>query len=106
LEENKKTPKEISKLTGVPVDTIYGIRTKGLWSSISKKYKIPKFGYTEKQIRKVCKLLQENKISCGKISMKTSVDRITISNILRHKSWTKISSEYNFTDRILSYNKT
>lgn len=53
--------------------------------------------YSEKLIRKVCKLLEKN-ISIKDISKKSSVSKRTIQHILLHETWTNISSEYDFSN--------
>ena len=58
----------------------------------------PMSKYTEKQIRKVCKLLEENKIPMKKISEKTDVDIYTVFNIYDKKIWTVISDEYDVSN--------
>lgn len=51
--------------------------------------------YTEKQIRKVCKMLEKG-ISNKKISEKTGVERKYITDIKKGRRWKHISKEYNF----------
>ena len=43
LEENKKTYKEISKITGVPTSTIQDIMLKKYWNHISDKYIVERY---------------------------------------------------------------
>ena len=102
LESNKYTVKEISEKTDVSTDTIYSIRTKNIWSEISKKYNIPKVQkisntvYTNKQIEKVCKLLESNKYTVKEISEKTDVKKSTVNDILHKRRWQHISDNYKF----------
>lgn len=53
--------------------------------------------YSEKQIRKVCKLLTNN-ISIPEIEKKTGVSRFEIHNVLKKHVWSQISDEYDFSD--------
>ena len=103
LEENKKSVNEISKITGVSTDLIYGIRTKGLWHDISKNYNIPEVqykksrAYSEDDIIPVCEYLEEGNLSVSKISELTGVKKGTIRDILNRRRWVEISSNYNFS---------
>lgn len=73
IEENKKSPKEISELTKVSVAQILDIRNKGSWLSISNQYDFSKYTpkqqvYTNKQISDVKKYLKDGKKSFKEIS--------------------------------------
>lgn len=57
--------------------------------------------YTEKMVRKVCKLLVENKLTFKGISEKTGVSYDMVRHIKNHKSWKHVSSQYDFSH----YNK-
>ena len=66
LEEGKKTPKEISKITGVSKMCIYHIRFHNAWSHISKDYNISKKFYSSANnfnpnTPKIIELLKEGK---------------------------------------------
>lgn len=101
LEKNKNTLKEISEKTSVSMDTIYSIRSKGIWTEISKKYTFPEIPYkststyTHKQIKKVCKMLSKGK-SIEKIVKKTKVKKGTVKDIYKRRRWTDISVHYKF----------
>ena len=101
LEKNKHTLKEISIKTSVSLDTIYSIRSKGIWTDISKNYTFPKnphkvaTTYTHKQIKKVCKLLSKGK-SIDEITNKTKVKKGTIKDIYKRRRWKDISVNYKF----------
>ena len=50
--------------------------------------------YSEKDIRKVCELLEKGKATVKSISEKTSVPKSTICDIIAKKYWTHISKDY------------
>lgn len=50
---------------------------------------------TKKQIKKICKLLEENKLNQSEIAKKVGCDRHAVYAILKRKSHTDISSDYN-----------
>ena len=56
-------------------------------------------GYTERQIHRVCKLLQDGKLQHVAISRMTGVDRKTVSDIYRGRRWQQVSQKYNFAPR-------
>ena len=51
--------------------------------------------YKEEDIIRVCKYLEENKLSIKEISLKTGVHSAMIIRIKNHKSWKHISSNFN-----------
>ena len=57
----------------------------------------PSNKYSENKIRQVCELIESNKYSITKISKMTNVNRYTINDILRKKSWVDISDEYDIS---------
>ena len=96
LVENKISIKEISDVTGVSVHTIYGIRSKGVRSDITKNYKFPLVqthsskAYTEDQIKEVCKYLQEG-FDIYDISKLTNVKISTIRDVKFKRRWKSTS---------------
>jgi predicted XRE-type DNA-binding protein len=106
LLENPDIPQtEISKITGVSVNTIKDIMKKSSYSRISDKFNIvprnnygascPVSKYSEKQIHQVCKLLEDNKMSVKYISENTGVKLGIIYDIRRGTKWKSISKNYN-----------
>ena len=109
LEENKKSIPEISSITGVSKSSVRKILYGVNWKSISDQYDISKYnqtGYikgkdnksskiTEKQAKKVCKLLQDGKTPT-EVSIKLNIPRSIIYRIKDHKTWKDISKRYNF----------
>lgn len=65
----------------------HGLRPRGEKNGTSK--------YTTKQIIKVCKLLESNKLSYKEIMIETNVNIDTIRDIRSHKSWRHVSKKYN-----------
>ena len=55
------------------------------------------FKYPEEQIRLVCKMLEENQLTCAQISKITHVSVGLIYQILYGKSWVDVSKEYDFS---------
>lgn len=53
--------------------------------------------YSEKQVRKVCKLLERNKDTFKSISSKTNVSTAVVKAIYYRKLWKNISSDYDFS---------
>lgn len=102
LEDNHKSVREISKITGVREDTIYGIRTKNIWLTITKNFTIPKIqtkrsrAYDESDIRKVCALLEKGMYTTEDIRKLTGVKKCTIQDIKHHRRWKYVSEKYNF----------
>lgn len=50
---------------------------------------------TEKQARKICKYLEENKLTCKEIAKKVGCTKSIVSSIKEKRSWTTISCYYN-----------
>lgn len=111
LLEDGLYPKEIAKLTMVSEDNIQKIKKKKVWTQISDFYKFPDTDishgenhpnakYTSAQIYKVCKLLEDSKISYPKISKETGVKVDTICRIVKKGAWSSISKNYNIKCRI------
>lgn len=53
--------------------------------------------YTEKQIRDVCKYIEENELTPTEIFEKTGVKQGVIADIRNYGSWTHISKDYDFS---------
>lgn len=107
LELSKMTYSEISKITGVSVDTIQKVRSGKVWRYISSYYEFPNkiFNhgmfhhnsvYNDSQIHQVCKLLEDPYTTFGFISEFTKVNSSTIELIYKGKQWTHISKDYIF----------
>ncbi len=56
---------------------------------------------TNEQIKEVCELLAQNKLTLNQISCKTGIPYDRIYDVLRRKTWKKISRNYDFS----KYNK-
>ena len=61
--------------------------------------------YTNKQIEKACKLMQENKLTLNEISDKSGIDKDTLYYIRSKSGWLEISSKYVFPDKPLTISK-
>ena len=81
LEENKKTYKEISEITGVKVSTIKDVRSKKYWTRISSNYDINNYNvksykYMDKKLKNdiinLCKICNEPKIIREKLNLQYS----------------------------------
>lgn len=60
---------------------------------------------TEKEVIEICELLIKNELSFKEIAKIYNVDKSTISNIKRKKSWKYISKKYNFPEIIIKRKK-
>jgi transcriptional regulator with XRE-family HTH domain len=56
---------------------------------------------TDKQVRKICKLLEENELSEKQIADKVGCSRNTVISVLKGKSHTKISKDYNLNKYVV-----
>ena len=109
LEEDYLTDMEIFEITGVSVGMVSGVKCRRYWKHISKDYKIPlpdNTGenhylnkYSEEQIHRVCKMLQDSKNSYKKINKVTKVPTFVVTDISQGKCWKNISSQYDFLKR-------
>lgn len=50
----------------------------------------------EKQVIEICELIKENKMSLKQIAVLYNIDKTTISNIKRKKTWSYLTKEYSF----------
>lgn len=99
--KNELPMKEISKRTGIPIDSLYDIRCGRSWRSVAKEYTFPEIptrqkgsSYIEKDIRKVCKLLEKGKLSNKEISDRTGVKISTVNDVKHKRRWTYVSEDY------------
>jgi len=109
LQDGKLSQQEISKIYNVSYGYIDGIKRKKNWKNISKNYDFsnipsgrkigsdnPSNKYSEEKIKKICKLLQEKKMSMVKISDLLDIPYGIVTNIKYRKIWNHISKDYNF----------
>ena len=107
LSENNLSRAEINKVTGVSLSIIKGILDHKKWKHISKFYNIDGYNKvsvntgstpkaTEEQIHEVCRLLQLGNYTANQIFHLTGVSEYTIHDIKGHKTWIRISKQYNF----------
>lgn len=101
--EKDYTFKEISKLTGVSYAMISLIYRKKFWINVSEKYDFSNYNYgrtrKNKNVIKICELLEKSSMSIPKIAKECSVSRSLVYDILRRHSFSSISSKYNFSKR-------
>lgn len=101
LSENKYTVSKISEMCKVDVDTLYNIRSKGIYYEISSKYTFPSktvesnSQYTTEDIENVCKLRQDG-YTAKKISEITGVKIGTVNDVIHRRRRRDISNKYNF----------
>ena len=123
LEENKKTMREIAKLTNTAYHFVVAVKNRKMRTEISQFYKIDNYtvkqkienkekyydrnhyvSFTDEQLHTICKLLSDNKLSMQKISEITNVPYRIIFNIrhkkIKNKRCLKIMENYNYS----SYN--
>lgn len=109
LEENILNPDQIVEASSVNRTMVYNIYKKKAWLFISSDYNVD--NYTkfnkitdeykkerENQIRKVCELIEKNEHTLPEIAFITGVNYKLVNAILRKKKYTKISSEYDFSN--------
>lgn len=102
MEKNKLPLIEISKKTGVDIDTLYQIRShRNIWYSISNKYTFPNkpinpnIKISDKMVRKICKLIVKG-MSNKEISNLTGVNISTVRDIRVRRIRKNISNDYDF----------
>lgn len=104
LSEDKLPQQKIADIAGVSKAAVAGIKSRSIWTNISKDYNIPYTNckrnkyislYTDEQIHQVCKLLEEQKYSYVQIAEMTGVSYSVVTNVKYRTSWRTISSQYN-----------
>ena len=114
LEENEKGTREIADELGVSFAIVSNIKHKKAWLEVSKNYDISRHNHkskpksvkkktdikiTEKDVIKICGLLQNSDLSVKEIEKITGVGKYKINAILYRNAWTKISNNYDFSKR-------
>ena len=104
LEENTKTMREISELTGVPYHLIFFIRKKKTWPEITSQYNFDHYncfsknrGYsklTEDDVENICKDLLSGDLTGREIAQKYNVHENTIYDLKAAKRWKDITTKY------------
>lgn len=111
LEDNKLTQNEISKVTGVPTNTINEIRAKRRFVYLSEKYNFENYNCFEKRsidektIRKIMQLLQDSELPMSKIASEMKVSKSLVKDIFKGRCHKDIAKEYDFTKRKNRYKK-
>lgn len=101
LSKNEYPITYISEMCKVDVDTLYNIRSKGIYYDISSKYTFPKktvesnSKYSTKDIENVCKL-REKGYSARDISQITGVKIGTVNDVIHRRRRKDISNKYTF----------
>jgi len=110
LEEAKLSIDEITQHVGLSSrDVIDSIRNYVCWTDISSQYKISNYDINkarginnhlcttdEQTVHEICRLLEEGKLSIGKIAQATGVSKQKVKHIKHHRTWNHISCLYNF----------
>lgn len=96
IDGNKTNNSVINLEWATPQENMIHCYNTGLHDNraISDKHGMNK--YTIKQIKEICNLLQENKLSINEIAKKTNVGHTTVNDIRNKKYWTHISKDYSF----------
>ena len=123
LEDGKLNPKKIGEIVGMSSDAVTDIKKGRTWCWIAAGYDIKDTNfssgegsvtgvYTEDQVRKVCKLLENPYIECTEISKITGVSPDMISRIYNGKAWKTVAKDYNMqprrnakSEKIIEYHK-
>ena len=98
----KKSNKEICKELCITLKNVQHIRSGDSWKHITYKYKFPKlsnsvpFQITDDTIHKICKLIEEGKLTDTEIGNKFDVSRKMVNDIRHKKTRPNISQFYNF----------
>lgn len=98
----KKTNKEIGKITGASKKQIQHIRNKECWKHITKKYDFPKlldvtpYSIPESVIISICKELEKKTKKDTEIAKEFNLRRETVRDIRLHKTRIDISQYYDF----------
>lgn len=98
----KKSNKEICEELGVTVKNVQHIRSGEAWKHIVCNYKFPKLGnsipfkITDDTIHKICKKIEEGKLTDTEIGNMYGASRKMVNDIRLKKRRTKISQFYNF----------
>lgn len=109
LEENKSC-KYIAEKTDMTESNVYLIRNKKSWAHITKNYDFSNYtnGKDEesekiktKRVHKICKMLEENKLSMTQIANEVGVSDASVRDILVGNSYKYISCNYNIQNYTL-----
>lgn len=110
LEENVLGIREISDELNISPSIVKNIKDRKCWVEVSKEFNInnhtvrskPKkhkktksINITEKDVKKICKML-DNGFHPKEIEKITGIKRCKINSILYGNAWTKISKDYDF----------
>lgn len=96
----KKSTKEIQKITGRSKKQIQHIRNKECWKHITKKYDFPKLGkavpntLSNRDIENICKLIAQGDLSDPKIAAQFGCSREYVRDIRLKKRKKEISQYY------------
>lgn len=106
---------DITRKSGLTHSKVEKIYYKQRWTNISDEYNFSNYDpkkyhnkgernnastTTEKQVKKICKLLESNYGSYKEIGKKVGVSKQVVSNIYHKRTWTDISKNYDFTKYI------
>lgn len=114
LERNELTMNEIAKKVGTTRKVVSHIRHKETWTRISKDYDIDNYNVKDKNtirgeshssakiknkdVKKVCKMIENGKYTLREISEKTGVHYQTVRNIYYRTSWREVSKDFDFSN--------
>ena len=114
LEENQYGVREIADVLNVSHAIVSNIKHKKAWTHISSQYNIenhtikskpkthkkkPSVKITEKDVKKICKMLQNTDLSVKEISKYLGIGKAKINAILYGNAWRRISDNYDFQKR-------
>ena len=100
--ENEESMVDISKSTGISLNSIRNIKSKKIYTYISSQYRIPEPGsqyISDDMIKSICALIEKGYSNNGiykLIGEKLGISLAIISNIRNHKSGNHISKDFNF----------
>ncbi len=98
--KNKLTVNEISKKFNVPNTLVQSILYHRTWKHISSMYDFSNYNktkkITEKQVERICVLLESQKYSLVQIALKMNVPFHIVKSIYYKQTWKHVSINYSF----------
>ena len=98
--ENKLSLNTISKKLNIPIDTLYQIRSRGIWYEITKDYTFPEdpvkdCKYNDDKVVAICELIKQG-YGAAAISRMLNVGPSTVRDIKYGRSHKRVSKNYQF----------
>ena len=103
--------KELSRITGIAEGTVIAVKNGIQWTHVSCDYKLPEVNrkprLSEEDIYEICKILEKDGITpFEQIAKDFGTSRKTVSRIYYKTHYKKITSQFDFADRVDTRCKT